>query len=326
MFISFFLAVIGCLVTGVQSVLIYLQGEGVCFNDGCAIVDSLTLIEPLYFNLAGFLFFLLAAIGIGSARKGSDLWRRFISLLLLAALAAEGVLFAFQIIISKAFCSYCLIILSLIALMNMFIGLKQIFKGMVIFSAVLLASFVLDYHGGTVRPQKIENGVMARLVSEKSDNELFLFVSSTCEHCKKVIANLGNTPECTVNINPIDLIESIPLADADLSASYSPGVNLAFLKRLEVKEIPVLLSKTESTTTLIKGEKNIQAFIDAQCRPRTAPAISETSAPVIPQTSGDMMTSSYLPPLPPEDEGCSIEADCDDPQSGSSEQSPISIQ
>lgn len=320
MFISFFLALIGCLVTGVQSVLIYLQGEGVCFNDGCAIVDSLTMVDPLYFNLAGFLFFLVAAIGTGSARRGSDLWRRFINILLLAALAAEGVLFAFQVIISEAFCSYCLIILSLIALMNLFMGLKQAFKGVIIFSAVLAASFVLDYHGGSIKPQQLESGTMARLTSEHSDKEIFLFVSSDCEHCKKIITYLGDNGLCTVNFNPIDPIDSFPLTDVERTESYDPRVNLAFLKRMEIREIPVLLSRTESTMTLLKGEQAIQEFIDEQCRTNTAPVIGQSSA---------QMTSSYQAAPPQDDDGCVISEDCDDSQTGilgTSDQSPISIQ
>lgn len=318
MFISFFLALIGCLVTGVQSVLIYLQGEGVCFNDGCSIVDSLTLIDPLYFNAAGFLFFLVAAIGLGSARRGSELWRRFISILLLAALAAEGVLFSFQVIISEAFCSYCLIILSLITLMNLFMGLKQIFKGVIIFVSVLLASFVLDYHGGSLKPHPLETGTVARLTSETSDKEVFLFVSSSCEHCKKVITYLGDNRTCTVNFNPIDRIDSFPLNDVEITDSYDPAVNLGFLKRMEIMEIPVLLSRTESTMTLLKGEQAIQAFIDEQCRTNAAAAMQQSSV---------QMTSNYQPVLPPQgDDGCVIEEDCDDSQIGTSEQSPMSIQ
>jgi len=317
MFLSFFIALIGCLVTGTQSVLIYLQGEGVCFNEGCTIVDSLTRVDPLYFNLAGFVFFLVAAIGLSSARKGSDLSKRFISLILLAALAAEGVLFAFQVIISEAFCSYCLIILSLIALMNLFMGLKQFFKAGVIFSAVLLASFVLDYHGGRIKPQPLENGTMALVAGAESETELFLFISSTCEHCKKVLESLDDGQTCTIKFNPIDRLDTLPLDGVEKTASYDPDINLAFLKRLEIQEIPVLLSRSESSMTLITGERAIQAYIDEQCRPQLKGVIG---------TSSIEMTSSYQPPLPIADDGCTIEEACEDPQGATSEQSPISIQ
>lgn len=316
MFISLFLALIGCLATGIQTVLIFLQGEGVCFNDGCAIVDSLTLVDPFYFNLAGFIFFLVTAISLASARKGSELSRRFISLVLLAALAAEGVLFSFQIVISKAFCSYCLIILALIALINLLMGLKQFFKGIVIFSAVLLASLVLDYHGGSIKPQELENGTMARLVSRSGDRQLFLFISSTCEHCKKVIASLGNDLTCTVNFNPIDRLDSLPLAEAEPSSSYNSGVNLVFLKRMEINEVPVMLSRTESTMTLIAGEQAIRDFVDEHCR--------SSAPPVVPQISPDM-TSSYLPAAAPGEDGCTIDETCTDPQTDTSGQPPISI-
>jgi len=321
MFISFLLALTGCLVTGVQTVLIYLQGEGVCFNDGCRIVDSLTLVDPLYFNLAGFLFFLTALIGIGNARRGSDLWRRFISIVLLAALAAEGVLFSFQIIISEAFCSYCLIILALIALMNMFMGLKQFFKALIIFSSVLLASFALDYHGGSMKPHPLENGTMGRLASDKPDREVFLFVSSSCEHCKKIIAYLGENRICTVNFNPIDRVDSIPLEGVERTATYDPKENVAFLKRLGINQIPVLVSKTESAMTILQGEQAIQAYIDEHCR--TGSYLGTTSAE---GQSAAPMTSSYQAAPLLGDDGCTIDENCDDTQLGTPEQSSISIQ
>ena len=188
MLVSFFCALIGVLITGVQSVLIYVQGEGVCFNEACKIVDSLTLVDPLYFNLAGFFYFLLAAIGLSRARKGSNLWQRFTSLLLLSGLAAEAVLLAFQIIISQVLCSYCLIILALIVLANMFMGLKQIFKGVFIFSAVLIASLSLDYHSGAIVPQPLERGTMTRFQAENGNTRFHLFISSRCTHCGRCAA------------------------------------------------------------------------------------------------------------------------------------------
>ena len=307
MLVSFFSALIGILLTGTQSVLIYLQGEGVCFNEGCRIVDSLTLVDPLYFNAAGFFFFLIAAIGLSRARKGSDLWRRFTSLLLLSGLAAEAVLLAFQLIISQALCSYCLIILSLIVLANAFMGLKQIFKGIAIFSAVLVASFSLDYHGGAVKPLPLESGTMARFQPEKFDKRFYLFISSSCSHCQSVLASLEKNPDCAVDFNPVDRYDTFAFPGAQAAGGYRPDINLNFLKKLGITEIPVLLDQQESTMTLVRGEQAIKNYIDQQCRP---------SLPQLGMQSSEQQSSSYALPLPLEEDGsCAIEEDCEDQSS-----------
>lgn len=307
MFLSIFLALIGCLLTGVQALLIYIQGEGVCFNEGCKIVDSLTLIDPLYFNLVGFVYFFILAFGLSRARNGSELWRRFSGLLLLAGLAAEGVLLAFQLIISQALCSYCLIILSLILLANLFMGLRQFASGMVVFAAVLMASFSLDYHAGAVRPQPLELGTMARLQPDQSDKQVYLFISSTCKYCQSVLARLEESRGCTINFNPIDAYHDFSFPGADLQPEYRPAVNLGFLKKLGIHEVPVVLYQEGSTMTLVRGEQAISKFIDRQCG--AVSSLTTLPEPV-------QMSSSYqLSPLPlgGEEEGCTIEQVCDDP-------------
>jgi len=311
MLVSFFFALIGCLITGVQSLLIYIQGEGVCFSEGCKIVDSLTLVDPLYFNLAGFFFFLVAAIGLSAARKGSRLWHRFTSLLLLAGLAAEGVFFSFQFIISQALCSYCLIILALIVLANVFMGLKQMFKGLVVFAAVVAASFSLDYHGGAVIPKPLEQGTMARYQPENAGTRLVLFVSSRCQHCQAVLDSLQDKPGCTVDFNPVDSYETFSFPGAEPTAGYRPKINLHFLKKLGITEVPVLLDQQETYITLIRGAEAIQAYIDQQCGPR----LPEAPAPAVLQSTEQMTTSSggsYVLQLPGEEDGCEIEEECEE--------------
>lgn len=309
MLVSFFIALIGCLITGGQSLLIYLQGEGVCFNEGCKIVDSLTLVDPLYFNLVGFFYFMIAAIGLNRARKGSSLWQRFTSLWLLSGLAAEAVLLAFQIIVSQALCSYCLIILSLIVLANLFMGLKQLFKGIFIFASVMLASFSLDYHGGAVKPQPLELGTMARYQPDTPSKRLYLFISSSCPHCQEVISSLEQNPACAVDFNPVDRYQGFSFPGAETIAGYQPRINLRFLKKLGITEIPVLLDQENGSMVLIRGGQAIENYIDQYCRPRL---------PQIGMQSSEQVSSNYALPIPPEEDGCEIEEECEDPEGQSS--------
>ena len=315
MLVSFFCALIGLLLTATQSVLIYVQGEGVCFNEGCRIVDSLTLVDPLYFNLAGSFYFLLAAIGLSRTRRGSNLWQGFTSLLLLSGLAAEAVLLAFQIIISQVLCSYCLIILALVVLANMFMGLKQLFKGIFIFSAVLIASFSLDYHGGAVTPQPLERGTMARHHADNGNSRFYLFISSRCTHCQSVLDRLKQNPECGVSFNPVDRYDGFSHPGTEPTAGYEPEINLLFLKKLGIAEVQVLLDQQGATMTLIRGAEAIKAYIDQQCVPRLPqpPAPPQSSE----QMSG-MSTNGLTLPLPGEEDGCKVEEECEEPAGGQS--------
>ena len=309
MIFSFLAALIGTLLTGAQDLFIHYQGEGICFNHGCRVVDSLTTVDPLLFNIAGFIFFLLVTIGLNQARKGSDLWKRFVSLILLAALAAEGILLAFQILVSQVFCSYCLIILTLIVLANIFLGPKQIFKGMVIFGAVLLASFSLDYRSINAGLEPLESGTMARYQPADSTapgRRLFLFFSSSCTHCENVIEGLQDNRACTINFNPVDRIDSFSFPGAVATDGYNHKVNLRYLKQFGIEEIPVLAEQTESSITLVQGEQEISRFLRQQCGQAAGPATDQGT---------DILSgaqSSEIAPLLPGNDGCSIAEDCEE--------------
>ena len=120
-------AFLASVLTGVQAFLIIAGRDGICLNEGCEVVDSIPKLPPLYFNIAGFVFFLVLSWCFLKGRRGSKYWHQFAKILLLAGCAAEGVLFFYQYSIVSVFCSYCLIILSIILLLNILSGLRQLF-------------------------------------------------------------------------------------------------------------------------------------------------------------------------------------------------------
>ena len=304
MLMSILFSLVGCILTGLQTFLIFYKGDGICFNEGCSIVDSLTTVPPLYFNLAGLLFFLIISFSLNQARKKSEIWQRFASLCLLAGLAAEGVLFSFQLFITEVFCSYCLIIFMLIALANIFMGIKQIFKSVVIFSAVLIAFFSLDFKSGS-QPQALhlDNGSIAKMKIEASDRQLYLFFSSTCSHCEQVIEEMQQDITCSVNFNPIDSIESFSFPGAQTTDSYKTQVNINFLRSLGINGVPALVDMHDGTTTIWKGGRTIKTFLDHNC---SSKVIKKNKSNQIGQTS-----STSLPVLA-ENDDCSTSEDCDD--------------
>jgi hypothetical protein len=301
MLLSHILSLVGCALTGLQTFLILYQGDGFCLNEGCEIVDSLTLIPPLYFNIAGFLFFLFISFGISQARKGSELWQKFTSLLVLAAVAAEAVLVCFQYFITDVFCSYCLIIFSLIVLINVFMGLRQIFRSLVIFSAVCMAFASLDFNVDNQSAFSLEDGTLATFTTDSADRKLYLFFSSTCAHCEQVIETMKETTSCDINFNPVDRVASFTFPNIDVSPSFEPRVNVSYLKHLGIAEVPAMTIIHEQTTTVLKGENALVEYIQQNC----LPAKVEKSTGPQPEQSG-----GYSFPLP-ETDSCAVAEDCE---------------
>ncbi len=308
MLMSLLLALAGCLLTGFQAALILYRGNGICFNEGCAIVDSLTLVSPLYFNLAGFLFFLLVAASIHQARKDSPIWQRFVSVLLISGFAAEAVLFSFQLFVTKVFCSYCLIIFGLVVFANIFIGLKQIFRGCCIFTAIVMAFASLDFGVDAGPTEKsLEYGSIARITISDSTHELYFFFSPTCPHCEAVIEKLKNGVACTVNFNPIAVLDTFSFPGADRASEYTPQINIDFLQSLGISNIPTLVDKYEGGITIWTGSDLIETFLELNCQVERPESLSE-----ITENRGRIGQSEGRPLLldGPE-KNCSVLEDCE---------------
>lgn len=298
------LAFVAMLVTGAQALLLYFVGEGICFNDGCGIVERMTTIPSLYFNAAGFGFFLVVWLSLTFSKNGSVLWLKFARLLLLAGLAAEAVLVYFQYRIAGVFCSYCLIILSFIVLLNLLSGARQIFRGMVIFAAVFLACMSLQFQGPD-RNTDLNAGTLARYSGAVDAPELTLFFSKSCPHCEEIIDSLDDTLVCSIAFNPIDPLTKFELPLVEATSSYQPMVNLSFLKSLGIYEIPVMLAKDGEAMTVLRGALPIKAYLKENCQEPVALDELQLGSSKI---AGDGY-KAYLP-AGVEDDNCQVETDC----------------
>ncbi|NOR25802.1 MAG: hypothetical protein GQ542_15725 [Desulforhopalus sp.] len=303
-------AFLASVLTVVQAFSIYIQGQTLCFNNGCAIVDSLTTVSPLYFNIAGFLFFQTLFWCLLWGRDGSGYWHKFARLLLLAGLCAEAVLVFFQYSIVTVFCSYCMVVFAFIVLLNVLSGPRQIFRGIVLFSAVTAACFGLQFRAAGGSGLGLDAGSMAIAVGEKKEAQHYLFFSSTCAHCEKVIDALREENSCTVRFNPIERIEDFAFPGVEYFAEYNPEINLNFLKSLAIKEIPVLVSSQQQNIIVLRGEQGIREYLDENCRETKAIDYSGTSS-VVPTEY------MILPGVGNQgDDACPVAADCDPEVSG----------
>jgi len=298
-------AFLASILTGLQAVLIVAGKDGICLNEGCEIVDSFPKLPPLYFNVAGFIFFLILFWSFLKGRKGSEYWHRFAKLLLLAGLATEAVLLFFQYSIVTAFCSYCLIIFSIIFFLNILCGLWQLFSSVIVFFAVFLMLTTLELRGVPNSDISLDSGSYAQIGEEMEGAELYLFFSETCEHCKNVISILGDGNRCNIRFNPIGQIDHFLLPGSRCFLEYNSRINRAFLKSLDMKEIPVLVVKEQGRIVILKGESRIKEYLNEECLNRKENRYNETS----------QMTGSeygYIPGLKPLEEGCSVNADCEE--------------
>lgn len=292
--------------TAVQVVLLRTGAKGLCFNDGCEIVDSMTNISPLFFNVAGFLLFQSLFWLFLLGRTGSEYWHKLARLLLLASLAAEAVLVFFQFSIAKVFCSYCLVICAIIILLNFCCGLRQLVRGMVICVAVLVTCFSLQFGSpATVKEVSLDLGSMAMVHGKKDGKKLYLFFSASCRHCEKVMEDMAADNLCAVRFNPIEKIEKFVMRDAILLTDYDPQINRALLRSLAINEVPVLLAKAEDEILVFKGEKRIREYLDKTCRMKGSIDKSGTSSNISPGYS-------FLHELQKsQEDACSVGTDCD---------------
>jgi len=302
-------AFLASVLTGVQAFLIVTGRDGICLNDGCEVVDSFPHLPPLYFNIAGFVFFMILSWCFFKGRDGSKYWYQFAKLLLSAGLAAEAVLFFFQYSIVSAFCSYCLIIFSIIFLLNILCGLRQLFTSVILFIAVFAMLSTLQLRGVTSIDVSLDAGSYARIGEETEGVELYLFFSETCEHCENVISTIGEDNSCNIRFNPVEKIDHFSLPGSTRFSEYDPRVNTLFLKSLNIKEIPVLVIREQERILVLQGEGRIKRYLNDECLGVEKRVYSETS-----QTTGPEY--GYLPVPNTLEEGCSVDSDCEESSQG----------
>ena len=296
-----FFALIATLMTAAQVGLILFQGEPFCPSDGCRLVEQLTRVPPLVFNLAGLLFFQVAYWGLRSSGGDSRRVPGFVPSLLLAGLATEGVLIGFQFLVARTFCAYCLAILVVIVLLNLLLGFRHAANGALIFTAALLAFAGLEHNPSTTAESALAKGIFASRLGTMAQPAYHLFYSSTCTHCEQVITMLRENNSASVQFHPIDAVTAIDLPQVSLNSGYSAQANKTLLTALGIDEIPVLITPTADGMTVVRGAQAIITQL-RQLQPSTAPV-------ELPGTSTLPATTLPIPGQESKD-GCQVSVDC----------------
>lgn len=298
-------AFIAMALTGSQAYLLYSKGSGICFGDGCEIVEKLTTVPSLYFNLLGALFFGVVFVGsLWSYISESKDSQRYVGLLLTAALAAEAVLIFFQWSVARTWCSYCLIIFSLVLLLVLFSGWQQIVQGVVVFAAVLVAAFSLQFEAGGVG-KSLRFGTMAHYQEEGNERDLLLIFSESCSHCEKIIDFLREGSICNVAFNPIEKMKDFTFNNSVIKENYDPQASIGFMQSVGMSGIPIMLAPADGGGFLIlNGADQIMPYVQKNCQMNISPLLENemSRAPKI-----EFEVSS---PSSTKDDVCGADPDC----------------
>ncbi len=261
------LALSASLVIAVQIIYILVSGTAICPNSGCELIERLTSLSPLYFNILGLLYFQSIYWSLRFIKNRTLGGFDIPGLLLLAGLASEGVLLAYQLFVAHVVCSYCIIIFLFVFILNLVYDRKQLISGVTILIAIIFSFSLLTFLPVRVSSQinSLESGSYGVKSCAEPSKEIFLIFSSDCTHCINVINALDNCNSCDFYLNPIEKLDTFKINGLELNASYSPEVNRLMLAILGIKEVPVLVVKNAAGFSFIKGEDQILNYVRHAC-------------------------------------------------------------
>jgi uncharacterized membrane protein len=261
------IALLGGTLTATQAGINWITGEGVCPNAGCRVVERLTTVPPLMLNLVGLAFFLLIFLIARPSRNRDRRDGGLLGLVLVSGLAFEAVLFAYQVFVAGALCSYCLTILALVVAMNLLCGVRQGVVAGAVSAAVVLPFSVLIFMpvGAGGQPTSLKTAAYARKSCSSPTKEIYLIFSADCPHCQNVIDTLSECNSCDLYLNPIGAAVDLSLDGLEPNSGFSPEINRFVLNALGIDSVPVLLAREADGYRVIKGEKRIVTYVRGAC-------------------------------------------------------------
>jgi uncharacterized membrane protein len=290
-------------ITAFQAVINLLTGSSICPNAGCKVVESLTSIPPLYLNSLGFIFFQVVFWLLGNLKSKPGNGRYWVGPVLLCGLAFESALLGYQLFVAHSLCSYCLLILFFVIILNILYGARQMAVGAAILSAVVISFSIMALLPASAGSQKysLKDASYGLKSCASPTKEIYLIFSSDCPHCQQVIESLNNCNSCDLYLNPIDNISSLNIVGLEKNKSFSPGVNRLILEIFGIDSVPVLVVKDDESYRFVRGENRILNFIRRACF---------THDEVLYFDKSPAAADKEITVLTEEDEECSVEIDC----------------
>ena len=207
-----------------------LQDSSLCGAVGCALAGELLRFDHIYLNYFG-LAGVLSLIIIGYRSLKSSFFETLFFIMLYAGIAFEATIIGYQFIANPEPCLFCLSVFSSLLVIALFSQMKHF--------AIVLASVLFIFLG-------LKTLTIPQNRSFVTAPGLYLIQSETCTHCKRVKAYFSEHD-----------IAYTPIASSEINAR-------GFLKFVDISTIPVLIIKEHSTLTILKGDRKILAYFDAQ--------------------------------------------------------------
>ena len=253
-------------------------GKSICPTEGCRLVSQHSRFGDISILLIGLAAFAgLAILSFLAQFRSKPQYERYINLILVVSLAAEGFLVGYQVFRIHAACAVCLITFSfflLLGMVRLLSGEREVVAGFLSFAGVFALFYLILPAGGSVR---------------LPEDELILFYSRECKYCAEVMDKIST--------------HHIPVAHL-LAGEYAD-----FLKSVRIEHVPALLVNRKNQKMFLVGRDAIDQYLF--CKPKeqvqeqqiireTAP---RATAPVKKQPAGKPDSGAGKPPamVPPGD-------------------------
>lgn len=232
-FFFFIVCLIG-LILVVAELAFQFFNASICTTEGCRVAIQQTRYGSMSILFPGIAIFLVLAL---LAKKDTSQYKVYldtaVSMLLIAALSAEGFLVGYQVFRLQAACAFCIVIFGIfivLALLWFLEGHREVISGFAGFFAVFIFLYL-------IMPVPREQ------LSTKNigNSALTLFYDESCKSCENINELCK---ECDIRINKIEASQ-----------------NIEFLNFMDIKQLPVLVVNRSEEKKIIIGESRIQEYL-----------------------------------------------------------------
>jgi uncharacterized membrane protein len=206
----------------------------ICTTEGCRVAIRQTRYGSISILLPGIAIFLVLALLTKKDSSQYKIYRdKAVSMLLIAALSAEGFLVGYQVFRLQAFCAFCIVVFGIfimLALLWFLEGNREVVSGFAGFFAVFIFLYLI-----MPVPQ-------AHLSTKNIGNSMLtLFYDESCKSCENIDALCK---ECDIQVNKIEA-----------------GENAEFLNFMDITQLPVLVVNRGEEKKIMIGESRITEYL-----------------------------------------------------------------
>jgi hypothetical protein len=205
-------------------------GKSICPAEGCKLVAGYARFGDISILLIGLsIFFALAMLSFLTLYQNRTQLEKYINLILVVALSAEGFFVGYQAFRLHTACVFCLItfgILIILSLLRLLYGEREVIAGFLSFAGVFALFYLVLPAENTVR---LPSG------------ELILFYGKDCKYCSEIMKEIG-----------ANKMKVVPL----LAGEYS-----GLLSNVGIEYVPTLFVNKKNQKMFLVGKDAIDKYL-----------------------------------------------------------------